>query len=305
MILKPLTINRFNLAIPGAVGFLLLCFALTEPANAASDNLRAGIASYDKGKYSEAVEIFKKAAKKDPYDAICHYYLANTLLHLGDKTGAANEYYSCFDLDPFGQAGQYSRDALKVLKSAAISPAAATSAPDSGANIRHAVNSISRQTTEKGKFYQANSQVCARLVSENATAYATKVSQSAEQLVAEIREAYHGKMSQAVEDDLEEIRQKALYKAAWVREDAQQQAHRRTAAETRRSELVEKSASNLMALIAENPQPGKVKVKAAGTNLYVRNYSMDPLPTPEPLQAEWKLLPQAQIKSDRKGIRGI
>ncbi|MBX9570525.1 MAG: hypothetical protein K2X77_16640 [Candidatus Obscuribacterales bacterium] len=305
MNLKSLTFSRFTLAVQLTAGSLMFWCA---PAFAV-DDLKAGIASYQKQDYAQAAEALKRAAKKDPYNAVCHYYLANSLVYLSDTKGAATEYFTCFDLDPFGQAGQYSREALKKLKGP-VSPVpgsgnAARTAPDSGASIRHAVGSIGRQTTEKGKFYQDNSQICARLVSDNATVYANRVSQSAEELVAEIREAYRGKMPESVEADLEEIRQKALYKAAWVREDAQQQAHRRMAAETKRSELVEKSASNLLALIAETPKVGKVKLKAAGTNLYVRNYAMEPLPTPEPLTAEWKLLPQAEGKAQRKGSRNI
>ena len=295
---------------------IALAFYPSLPASAAPpvSLLSTGIAFYEKHDYAKAADSLRKAVNSDPYNAISHYYLANSYLQLGDRKNAASEYFTCFDLDPFGQAGQYSRDALKQLGGASVSGGSSAAnpggglqqtAPDSGASIRNAVGSIGRQTTEKGKFNQASSQICARLVSDNATIYATRVSQSAEELVAELRESHRGHLPEGVEDELQEIRQKALFKAAWIREDAQRQANRRIALAKNRSELVENSATNLMSLIAENPQAGHVKLKAAGTNLYVRNYAMDPLPKPEPLKAEWQLLPQAENRSERKRPRSM
>lgn len=301
MNINPTTFSRFAWTLQLVVGSFLF---LPSAVLAAGDHFSLGVASYEKGNYRQAGESLQKAVRQDPYNAVCHYYLANTLVYLADNKGAAGEYRACFDLDPFGQAGQFSRAALKKLGDgylASIAYGPKNVLTDSGSSIRSSVASISRQTTEKGKFYQDNSQICARLASDSATVYANRVSQSADELVAEIQAANKGHMSEEIEADLQEIRQKALYKASWLREDAQQQAHRRMAAETKRSELVEKSAGNLLALISENPQVGKVKLKASGTNLYVRNYAMVPLPTPEPLRAEWKLLPQSQIKAARKG----
>lgn len=278
-----------------AAGVFAFCSVTAAFAADSASSLKQGISNYERGKFEAASVSLSAAVNKDPYNPISHYYLANTFLQLHDKSAAIKEYASCFSLDPFGLAGQYSRDALVSLQASPVASSAREDknrvALDTAKSVRQAVTCIDKQTNEKGKSHQVSGQISARIASDAATVQAEYVTRQANDLVAEITAA-NPKLPPNVQDDLEDIRQKALHRASWIREDAQQQAHRRVAMAARHSEYTEKAASNLMALIAENPKAGHVKVKAAGTNLYVRNYGFESRPE---LKAEWKSVSENHV----------
>lgn len=73
---------------------LLIGLAFVEPVFAASD-LEQGAKFYQAKEYAKARPLFEKAIKQSPRNWQAHYYLANTLLAMGEKAKAIKEYEAC------------------------------------------------------------------------------------------------------------------------------------------------------------------------------------------------------------------
>jgi len=82
---------------------------------ASSPALDKAIASYDAGKYTEAISLLDQAKATDFRDPVLHYYLANALLKVGAKAKAVDEYRLAQDLEPGGKIAQYCEAALRSL----------------------------------------------------------------------------------------------------------------------------------------------------------------------------------------------
>ncbi|GAI25268.1 unnamed protein product, partial [marine sediment metagenome] len=203
---------------------------------------------------------------------------------------------------------QYSRQALlafgKKFKGFTDDSAQASKhlAPDDPKSIRQAVALIRGQTGERGKLNHDWGERAAKAAVSGGEIQGQKMNKQAESLLDDLSAMAHA--SPALQEELHEIQQRAVFEAQRAQQDAQQQAAKHMSAAARRSTLVESSASSLLALISENPRPGHIKVKAAGTNLYVRNYGVEPLPPQEALLASWEsLTPPAQANAPAAGDR--
>lgn len=268
----------------------------------AEDLALKGMDFYKQKDYKQAIAFLEKASRKDPYNAELHYYLANSHIFLKDGNSAIREYSACFDLDPLGTFGQYSRKALlgfgkkfRGLSSAVADPPGKHRiAADDAKSIKQAVSLIAAQSCEREKLNHAAGEGSAKVSVSVGEEKQRKLSKAAEELVADLSQANRSP-SPALQEEMHEIQQSAVFAGQHARYDAQQQAAMHMSAAVERSTAVEKSASSLLALMAEAPRRGKVKMKAAGTNLYVRNYDFEPEPPPEPLMATWELLPSVTL----------
>ncbi|MBX9687644.1 MAG: tetratricopeptide repeat protein, partial [Candidatus Obscuribacterales bacterium] len=288
------------------VWLMLLLSFCWQPAQADSlASLRQGIEKYRARDYNQALKLLAKASEEDPYNAEAHYYLANAHVFLHDGNAAMAEYSRCFELEPLSNYGQYSRQALlafgKKFQGLVSNRAVPQKnrehlAPDDPKSIKQAVEMIRAQTCERDRLHHEQAEGAAKTAVSAAEAAGQRINQSASELLEDLTPP-NKQLSPALEEELHEIQQKAAFAGQRARLDGQQQAHQHMSAATQRSAHVEKSASNLLYLIGESPKPGHVKVKAAGTNLYVRNYGMEPRPPLQPLQAEWSLLEKDEFKS--------
>lgn len=95
--------------------FIVSCLLLVSQTAAlcqSSDSLQTGIRHYNSGRYDLARTFLMKEGMARPSSAAAHYYLANTLVKLGQH-GLAQEHYQLTSLlDPSGVYGRYSRQAL-------------------------------------------------------------------------------------------------------------------------------------------------------------------------------------------------
>lgn len=276
---------------------LLLCLAFC-PASFSADDLQQGMNSYRQKDYKEARRLLTKAVKADPYNAELHYYLANSMIYLGDGKAAMAEYSQSFDLDPFSKFGQYSREALLGFgkKFNGIGKLQEKDnkhlPPDDGKSIKQAVIAINSQTSQRESLNRAWGEHKARAAIESGEERNRRLRQKAEEQLEELSNSAGHKAG--LQEEMHEIQQKAVFEGQRAQADAREQAARHMGAAMASALAVESSATNLLRLISEKAKPGKVKLRAAGTNLYVRSYGSEPAPVPEPLLASWELLPQAQ-----------
>lgn len=272
----------------------------------AADDLSRGLEAYKLKDYKAAAHNFEKAAKSDPYKAELHYYLANSYVFLKNADGAMREYERCFDLEPLSKVGQYSREALlkygnkfRGLRGRVASGASSVDEPQS---MKKAVEQIRSQTCQKELIHQTIAEQAAKRAMSNGEVRNLCINKAAEELSEDIAAQGKSHLPQ-VQEELHAIRQKAVFDGQRALHDAHEEAARQMSHAISKSSGLEDSASNLLSLMGEKPRPGKVKVRANGTNLYARNYSFDPAPPPVPLCAEWELLPSLQKKSKKTAVQ--
>lgn len=287
---------------------LLFCFLLSQQPGLASDSgLRLGIESYNNKNYKQAVKLLGKAVIEDPYNAEMHYYLANSYVLLKDGKSAIKEYAVCFDLEPLSKFGQYSRKALLAFGRRFLGFAVQAVdgkpplAADDGRSIKQAVALIRAETCERDRLNQDAGEEAAKVAVAVGEQQDIRLNNAARQLIADLTPCDQN-VPPALQEELHEIHQQAVFAGRQARQDAMQQATKHMTAAAQRSTSVESSAASLLALIDENPRPGHVKVMAAGTNLYVRNYGLEPEPPIVPLMANWELLPGAGFPLPKEGV---
>ena len=84
-----------------STGLLVLAFsgACAQSARA-EDQFAKGCQLYNAKSYSQAMPIFNETVKKFPKFWPGHYYLANTLLAMGQRSAAKSEYEACMTCQP-------------------------------------------------------------------------------------------------------------------------------------------------------------------------------------------------------------
>lgn len=89
-----------NVPLSRFVLFGLFALFAQQPGLSAaqSTDLQQGIASYNASDHLKAVSYFHSHLAKNQSDATAHYYLANSLLKLGQQEKALSEYRRAFDL---------------------------------------------------------------------------------------------------------------------------------------------------------------------------------------------------------------
>lgn len=100
---------------------LLALSALQSSAFAAtaSTELQQGIASYNASDHTRAVSLFHTHLSKNQNDAVAHYYLANSLLKLGDRDKAMIEYRKAYESSKDPTLRQY---CVQALQKGAVEP---------------------------------------------------------------------------------------------------------------------------------------------------------------------------------------
>src|SRR5271156_1136145 len=102
---------------PSRIGLpLLIALAVsaTSAPFALADNpyLLQGIKEYYAGDYLNAAGHFGEAESADFNDPKLHYYLANTYVHMNQRDAAVREYRIAYALEPTGEVGTLSKNAL-------------------------------------------------------------------------------------------------------------------------------------------------------------------------------------------------
>ncbi len=288
------------------VGLLFFLTCLQAPCYAGDENFSKALCAYKQKDYAGACKLFEKAKGEDPYNAEARYYLANSYMFLHDGKAAMKEYWACFELEPLSQHGQLARQALLGFgkKFNGFSKQADSKrkvAADEPRSIKQSVALIKKQSCERESLNHAGGERFASRALAGGEERNQRLNAAAEALARDLTPP-NNQMTPTLQQELHEIRQRAVFAGQHARQNAQQEAAKHMAAAAARSVSIEASAASLLSLIAEDPRPGRLKLKAAGTNLYVRNYGFEPGDPLKALVAEWEKIssPENLNKSKKK-----
>jgi tetratricopeptide (TPR) repeat protein len=266
----------------------------------ASDNpfMQQGIKEYYAGDYINAAGHFGEAESADFNDPKLHYFLGNTFVHLNQRDAAVREYRIAYALEPTGEVGTLSKNALILCGAEKESTTGDKSAKDKDAAAAKTLPDDPRLRDALTRLQQASDSI-KQTVSESAQAQANGIAK-----MSDIQAELLKKHTQDVIDDVKHVHRVggAMAEEARAEGVAKQQSVQRyydnSKSEAlnsgrRRASAIDESANNLQQLMNEPSKPGHVKLTPTGTNLYVRNYEFtqeQEQPQPKALQAKQQTL---------------
>lgn len=278
--------------------------------------LEEGMRQFHARRYSMALGPLERAVSKTPNNATSRYYLANCYVHLNRHEEAQREYDMAYRLDPFGPVSGYCRRALLGygLSIPAESEMAALSRPvayrkaslnspdtvqhNSAVHLNRAVDTIRRQADfEKGRHKQTADTFASNAM-RTGEGSARKILEDADAECRAIMDAplvvaggYRNDpflVEQAKQMEIQrrtalvaEIRKKADSDAARIRSEAQDRSQKYKQYSQDRQAALDEVADSLESQLSTSRLKDRVKMRAEGTGLYVRNFGVVPSPSPE------------------------
>ena len=244
---------------------------------------------YRQGNYAAAVSALKWQVQQAPRDAKAHYLLANSLMQIGQKSDAVQQYQLTMTLTQDAQILSNCRIALNMMAAAAqqqqayaqqqgwqnqiAAPPAPPTAKGRAASaaiqqiddqVTRTSNSLANDGSQDAASWQRAGQYMANQLQTNAAQQASLMSRSSAIGVP----AYTQQNIQNVQTQAQAAAQQSL-------NDAQDKANRSIQYSNAKMWETQAAAQNLQELLTEPTSPGGAKLKAEGTNLYVRNFDVD------------------------------
>ncbi len=253
------------------------------PGVKAVGQLSEGEELYRSGRYLEAVIALSRVVEAEPSSALAHYYLANSLASIKQYEDAISEYEYCHHLSPHSKLGSYSLLAIERFRPLAdrqsraqrreplVIPAIQTPpGHEELSNKRRSLLSIKRQTEWEKMRSRREGTASIDAVMNRTELSVKRIQDEAERAIAEI--SGPGRRRRRDDDPrVREIQRETAQAIAEARQHAQMVARRHMRDYVARAKALEECASNLETQMVNAPDEG-VRLQAAGTNLYVRNY---------------------------------
>jgi tetratricopeptide (TPR) repeat protein len=229
-------------------------------------------------RFYAAEDCFNRASQADPQNQLIRFYLGQTLEHLYDEKAAKVAYTDCFRINPFNEQGSAAKKALLQLNGRIEERAhQATDTPDV---TRKTVEMINRQSGEMQANYIRWGNTTSQRAISNGNRIASRNGYFEPMTLAGVR----GGSRLYDYTGMEDWSSRGQIRTSWIRADAQVQALRHQSASVRSARELAATAANLEALIAEKKRPGEAKLRALGTQLYVRYYGSEDHDAPTPPQ---------------------
>ncbi|HEY9785152.1 MAG TPA: tetratricopeptide repeat protein [Candidatus Obscuribacterales bacterium] len=238
--------------------FLIALAVLTAAASHAQARtaLEEGIEAYYQRRFNAAAMHFDEAIAKNPQDWRGHFYLARALEQLKDYKGARDEFMVVFQMNPFSKEGKLAKAALMDL---AAGIEARKHKADDPKHFKQAVRLINAQCNDNKTRFRAQAQ---RAANERMQLHARSLGMA----MPTRRSPWYYRES-------DEVSNMAYIRNSYARTDAMRQSALMRLEAAKRAEETQKSANNLkMLLVDRSVRPDSAKLRALGTNLYVRNY---------------------------------
>lgn len=259
---------------------IMVTLSCIGSANAAS-LIDEGKENFKNKRYYAAEDCFNRALQADPQNQLLHYLLGQTLEQLYDNKAAKSAYTNCFRINPFNTQGTAAKKALIQLNGR-IEEQAHT-ATDTPQTMAKALDQIQRQSAERQGIYILNGNRNAAWALATGNREAAKYNYQTRMTLQSLR---NGRGIYNYGNAYSEISQEAAIHTSWLRADAQSQALMHQSQASIAARELANSAANLEILLAEQPRAGVPKLRALGTNLYVRYYGtddhFDPTPPEDP-----------------------
>jgi len=263
-----------NLALPLCSVALALSIALglaTSASLALSPALKQGMEEYNQGEYKAAEGHLGQALASDFDNAVLHYYLANTYVHLNKKQDAIKEFRIAYALEPNKEVGKLSKVALGYLgveegaseKKDKEKEIPKTPPKPSNPHLDRAVSTLNDEVKQER---ERSMRTAGELASEASRRSSSILSNKKQDILDGLKYYRRGTQHQLpippdVLQQLDGLR--GIY-------DQQSQGHIENA--TRRSAELQRTADNLQSLMTDKNAKSGHKLSPVGTNLYIRNY---------------------------------
>ncbi len=218
-------------------------------------------------RYHAAADGLLKVINMNPRYSPAYAYLGDVLIKLKDYEGAKEAYRAGFEVDPFGQYGRYGK--ARLMGMAAREGYMRTQPQDTPQVVERTIKLINRQSNDLGNRYATEGQTWSRWRTDLANIQLRRLAQDSHSQAQVLRRRGYQLYNDNEMSNLENLR------TSYLRNDAIVQGTRARAEATRKAAFVAQSASNLKSLMMQPTRPGNAKLRALGTNLYVRYYGSD------------------------------
>lgn len=255
---------------------LALLISCDMAAIALDDYFQSGKQSYAAGNFKTAADFFRRACIARPDNAELHYYFANALSKLNERSQAIVHYKTCLMLNPSGDLALYARTALSSYFAPAGLGVRAASKPNP-VELAGSQGRIAEQALEKDNALVLRTAQLTSDISQSDDVAASRFDQQGAELAAEMSKqmtvtSKHGSSKPVYSNNeitsaTQEFRDKSdSIRNMEMKEILQTQAN----ADKQRQELND-AAISLQDLLESKNLDGS-RLSPTGTNLYVRNY---------------------------------
>lgn len=246
---------------------------------ASSSLIEQGKEHFKAKRFYAAEDCFNRALQEDPQNQIIYFYLGQTLEQLYDSKAAKSAYTNGFRINPFNKLGVSTKEALIQLNGRVEADIHKPS--DDVKTTVKTVEMIRRQAADGRERYirwgNAHSEHAVGMGNMAAARFGYEDPMTLNGVRRGDRMYdYYGANS------ANEVSGRSQIRSSWVRADAQKEALRHQSAALKAARELSASAANLEALLAEKPRPGGAKLRALGTQLYVRYYGNEDHEAPTP-----------------------
>ncbi|HEY9677964.1 MAG TPA: hypothetical protein V6C76_08135 [Drouetiella sp.] len=237
-----------------------------------------GKANFRLKRYYAAEDCFNRAAAADPSNQLIRYLIGQTLEQLYDSKAAKVAYMDCYRINPFNNYGEAAKKALTDLNSRM--EAQAHQPADTIEQTQQTIDMIHRQSNQMQRINIRYGQAQANWATDIGNRAAARYGDYNRYNYRDVR---NGRTLYNYDD---EYSTRGQIRSSWARSDAAVQALNHQAMATQKAREIANSAANLESLLAEKKVDGEAKLRALGTNLFVRYYGNsdheDPLPSDDP-----------------------
>ncbi|MCW5823808.1 MAG: hypothetical protein KIT34_13465 [Cyanobacteria bacterium TGS_CYA1] len=258
--------------------------AKVTPDKKFADFLNSAQADISLKRFHAAAEELMNAIQINPSSSLAFRQLGDVLVELKDRDGAIESYKACFENDPFGENGKYAK--TKLLSLSASNARSKTAPQDTQPVVENTINTVNRQVRDyRTRVQNEGMRISARIARESAyrfnrdnmPAYGLN---NADYYLRRAQRglggaglgggggrggrngfAYPGEIS-----DLNYMR------SNWARTDSRVRAMAVQREAAQRAAYVAESATNLKDQLLRPAKKGGARLRALGTNVYVRYY---------------------------------
>jgi tetratricopeptide (TPR) repeat protein len=224
-----------------------------------SSLMSEAIDNFQNKRFHAAADLFEQVVKGEPANAQAYYYLGSCLEELKDPDNAKKMYEACFKVNPFSPLGRQAKDAINNL----IQKQAILSHPyDEPDVVDTSVRTINQEVNhlQQDKLNFATTEAAYQLQRGNYRAMRFGFQ-------ADMANYHYFGRTAA------EVSNMAMIRSYDALAYAQRQSTRALTSGYQSARYARESGNNLINSFNEPPsKPDEPQLKAAGTNLYIRNY---------------------------------
>ncbi len=258
-----------------------------SPDRKFADLLNRAQADISLGRFHAAAEELMNAIQINPSSSLAFRQLGDVLVELKDSEGAIESYKACFENDPFGENGKYAK--AKLLKLSAHNARSKTAPQDTQPVVQNTITTINRQVRDYSNRMQYDGRRNSmRITRESALGFpAGFVPAYDTGYTPGYTRRGRGGMGGGAYGfggggggygtgrngyGTGEISDLNYLRGNYARSDVQVRAMKAQREAAQKAAYVAESATNLKDQLLRPHKKGQARLRALGTNVYVRYY---------------------------------